>query len=175
MNLISQNCLAGNIYKNHLKTEFNNPFIWTVIDFNSMLYLIQNWNDIDFEKYDIIKDKNWNFSLIINNAVKVQCVHYIFNPNCKIPTLDNVGSVHYCKIWEYINQKYEERLNRMKLLNENPIFCICNFHTIFPDAIYTNEQLEVLSKYNNVYVLRGCENKEPVESACLFYNKYLRK
>lgn len=174
MNLISHNCLAGNIYKNHLKEEFNNPFIWTVIDFNSMLYLIQNWNKINFKNYELIKDEQWNFSIIIDNKVKVQYVHYKFNPNCKTPRLDNVGSIHYYKIWEYIIQKYEERTKRMLEKNENPIFCICNFNTIFLDAIYNVEQLKILSKYKNVYILKGCENKEPGESANLFYNNILK-
>ena len=175
MNIISQNCLAGNIYKNHLKSKFENPFIWTVIDFNSMLFLIQNWNTINFKNYELVKDDNWNFSIIINGKVKVQYVHYKFNPKCKTPILDNVGSIHYYKIWEYIIQKYKERLNRMLEKKEEPIFCICNFNTIFTDAIYNEEQLKILSKYKNVHILRGCEHKEPGESANLFYREFLYK
>lgn len=175
MNLISQNCLSGNIYKNKLKEEFSNPFIWTVIDFSSMLYLVQNWNNINFKNYELVKDNEWNFSILIDKKVKIQYVHYKFNPNCKKPMLDNVGSIHYYKIWEYIIQKYEERLNRMLEKKEEPIFCICNFNTIFPDAIYTEEQLEILSKYKNVHILRGCEHKEPGESANLFYREFLYK
>lgn len=175
MNLISQNCLSGNIYQNCLKEQFSNPFIWTVIDFNSMLYLVQNWNTINFKNYELVKDDKWNFSIIIDEKVKVKYVHYKFNPNCKTPMLDNVGSIHYYKIWEYIIQKYEERLNRMLNKKEEPIFCICNFNTIFPDAIYTEEQLEILSKYKNVHILRGCEHKEPGESANLFYREFLYK
>lgn len=175
MNIISQNCLAGNIYKNHLKSEFENPFIWTVIDFNSMLYLIQNWNSINFKNYELVKDKNWNFSIIIDEKIKIQYVHYKFNPACKNLMKDKIGNIYYCKIWEYIVHKYEERMNRMLAKNEEPIFCICNFNTIFPDAIYTEEQLEILSKYKNVHILRGCEYKEPGESAKLFYYKILSK
>lgn len=173
MNLISQNCLSGNIYQNCLREQFSNPFIWTVIDFSSMLYLIQNWKSINFKNYELVKDTNWNFSIIIDGKVKVQYVHYLFDKNCKTPMLDNVGSIHYYKMWEYIIQKYEERLNRMLEKNEDPIFCICNFRSIFPDAIYTEEQLEILSNYKNVHILRGCEHKEPGESANLFYNKFL--
>lgn len=177
MNLISQNCLSGNIYKNHLKEEFGNPFIWTVIDFNSMLYLIQNWNTINFKNYELVKDDKWNFSIIIDGKVKVQYVHYIFDPDAKTVQMHcNVrGDIKYCKIWEYIIKKYEERLNRMLDKKEEPIFCICNFNTIFPDAIYTEEQLEILSKYKNVHILRGCEHKEPGESANLFYREFLYK
>lgn len=172
MNLISQNCLSGHLYKNHYKEEFGNPFIWTVIDFNSMLYLISHWGTIDFKNYELIKDNSWNFSITIDNKVKVQYVHYKFNQSCKTPLLDNVGNIHYNKIWEYIIKKYEERLKRMYENKEEPIFCICNFNTIFPDAIYTEDQLKILSKYKNVRILRGCEHKGPVESAELFFKKF---
>lgn len=172
MNLISQNCLSGHLYKNHYKEEFENPFIWTVIDFNSMLYLIQNWNRINFRNYELVKDNNWNFSIIIDNKVKIQYVHYKFDAASKTPTIDNVGSILYYKIWEYIIQKYEERLKRMLSKNEEPIFCICNFNTIYPDATYTEEQLKELNQYKNVRILRGCERKGPVESAALFFKKF---
>lgn len=173
MNLISQNCLAGNIYKNHLKEEFSNPFIWTVIDFNSMLYLIQNWNTINFTNYLLTKDEHWNFSIIIDDKVKIQYVHYKFNPNCKIPCKDYIGNIHYNKIWEFIIKKYEERLTRMLEKHEEPIFCICNFNTIFKDAIYTDEQLNTLAKYKNVHILKGCEHLEPYDSSKLFYQKII--
>lgn len=177
-NLISQNCLSGNIYTNCLKEQFGNPFIWSVIDFNSMLYLIQNWFEINFKNYELVKDEYWNFSIIIDNNVKVQYVHYKFNPKHKIPTmdssLDNIGNIYYYKIWEYIIQKYEERLSRMLDAKKDPIFCICNFNTIFPDAIYNKKQLEILAKYKNVRILYGCEHKEPSESAYIFYETYLK-
>lgn len=176
MNLISQNCLTGNIYKNHLKEEFGNPFIWTVIDFSSMLYLIQNWNNINFKNYELVKDDKWNFSIIIDEKVKVQYVHYIFDPSAKIVQMHcNIrGDIKYCKIWEYIIQKYEERLNRMLDKKEEPIFCICNSDTIYKDAIYTEEQLKLLEKFKNVMVLRGHEHSNVVNNANLFYNKFLK-
>lgn len=176
MNLISQNCLSGNIYKNHLKEEFGNPFIWTVIDFNSMLYLIQNWNTINFKNYELVKDNNWNFSIIIDEKVKVQYVHYIFDPDAKTVQIHcNVrGDIKYCKIWEYIIKKYEERLNRMLDKKEEPIFCICNSDTIYKDAIYTEEQLKLLEKFKNVRILRGHEHSNVVNNANLFYNKFLK-
>ena len=139
-----------------------------------MLYLIQNWNNINFKNYELTKDLKWNFSIIIDNNVKIQFVHYKFNPACKKITVDNSRNIFYYKIWEYIIQKFEERLNRMIEKKEQPIFCICNFDTIYPDAIYTNEQLNILSKYDNVYILRGCEHKKPCESANIFYKRFLR-
>ena len=175
MNLISQNCLSGNLYQWFLKEKFGNPFIWSVIDFNSMKYLIENWNTIDFREYDLVKDEKWNFSIVIDGNVKVQYVHYLFDANSPtIRYVSNPGNVYWNKIWEYIVQKYEERLDVMDHCNEHPIFCICNFNTIFKDAVYTEEQLSTLEQYDNVKVLRGCETLEPYPSAEIFYNTFLK-
>ena len=174
MNLISQNCLAGNIYQCILRERFGNPFIWSVIDFDSMLYLIENWDSINFENYELVKDEKFNFSIIIDDHVKVQYVHYLFDPNSKeIRYVSNPGNVYWDKIWIYIVEKYEERLKIMLENNEKPLFCISNFNTIFKDAIYTEEQLQKLEKYENVRVLRGCERMEPGPTSVIFFQKYL--
>jgi hypothetical protein len=56
-----------------------------------------------------------------------------------------------------------------------PLFCIMNFKTIFKDAIYTNEQLDVLSKFDNVKILKGFENLEPLDATSVFYKKFFEK
>lgn len=176
MNIISNNCLNGYLYRDCLKEEFGNPFIWTVIDFNSMLYLIKNWNTINFKNYELVKDESWNFSIIIDNKVKVQYVHYKFNKNVEFRDKTGPGTdVESNKIWEYIIQKYEERLARMIKKNEKPIFCICNGNTLFKDCHYTNEQLSILKQYENVYVLTGYDNCETKDNAKTFYEKFLNK
>lgn len=173
MNIISNNCLSGFLYKDFLRTEFENPFVWSVIDFKSMLYLIQNYNKINFKNFELIKDNNWNFSIIIDNNIKVQYVHYKFSPTAKTVQINPkiAGEVFYNKIWEYIINIYNKRLERM--INE-PIFCICNFNTIFPDAIYTNKELEILSQYKTVKILKGCEQMNPFDAAKNFYIKLLK-
>ena len=132
MNIICNSCVGGFIYKNELKCSFKNPFIWNIIDFNSMYYMAKNYDQINFENYELTKDKNWNFSLIIDGKIKINYVHYKFDPNAKTIKVDNktdkeeewIGDVYYCKIWEFIYQKYEERTKRMLALNEEPCFLI---------------------------------------------------
>ena len=85
------------------------------------------------------------------------------------------GDICYNKIWEYIINRYEERIERMNNENTKPIFCIANFNTIFLDAIYSEDQLKELEKYENVKILRGCEKFEPKSTAIQFYNNFLRK
>ena len=65
MNLISQNCLAAEIYK-VISCAYQNPFASTVIQFDSMKYLIENWDNIDFNnpKVELTED---NYPVIILN------------------------------------------------------------------------------------------------------------
>lgn len=102
MNIISNNCLGGHLYRDFLNSEFENPFAWTVIDFNSMLYLVNNWYDINFKNYELVKDEKWNFSIIIDNNVKIQYVHYKFSPKATTITQTKPSTdIFYNKIWEY--------------------------------------------------------------------------
>jgi len=174
MNLISQNCLTGHIY-NHYNIPYSNPFIWTVIDFNSMLTLIKNYTEINFNDYELIKDDQWNFSIRICNSILVQYVHYKLDLSCNIPTTDKIGNIRYKHIWEYIIEKYETRLKRQLITNEKPHFCICNFKTIYSDAIYTEDQLHQIENFANVHILKGCETLSPYESAIKFIQAFQNK
>jgi uncharacterized protein (DUF1919 family) len=76
MNLISQNCLAEGLYK-LLNTCYQNPFAGTVIAFDSMCYLIDNWNNIDFANPKLIlSDKQYPI-ISLNDVCKIEYVHYI--------------------------------------------------------------------------------------------------
>ena len=175
MNIVSHNCLGGYLYNNVMKIPYENPFIWTVIDYNSMFNLITKWNDINFNNFKLDKDQNWNFYIIIDNLVKIQFVHYKFDPKAKIIIGNRekvIGdTVYYCKIWEYIIEKYIIRLKRMLEQNEEPIFCICNFKSDFKDACYTDEQLNELEKLKNVLILR-CETLSPLVATKKFFELY---
>ena len=174
MILISHNCLSGHLY-HFIGQKYSCPFIWTVIDFNSMKTLITDWDKINFDNFILEKDDKWNFRIIIDNKVKIQYVHYKFDQRFNTPVKLGPGDICYNKIWEYIVSKYEERVKRMKTENTKPIFCIANFNTIFPDAFYNEEQLKEIEKYDNVKILRGFEHKEPGETSKAFYNVFLSK
>lgn len=175
MNLISHNCLSGYLYKNHLNERFENPFIWTVIDFNSFIYMIKNWEKINFNNYVLCKDEKWNFYIIIDEHIKIQYVHYKFDKNVSFCDKTGPGTdIRSNKIWEYIIEKYEERVSRMITNNEKPIFCVCNSKTVFNDCKYTNEQLNILRTFNNVFILEGYENNETKDNAKIFFEKFLK-
>lgn len=139
MNLISNTCLGAFIQRDWLKQQYKNPFCWNVIDFKSMQYLITNFEAINYDNFEIQKDKNWNFSIIIDNAVQIQYVHYKFKPECKIITTHGVD-VYWNKIWQYIVEKYEERTKRMLESNNKPLFIIGSIHN-WQDHVYSEDEI----------------------------------
>lgn len=117
MNIISTNCLAGHLYRDLLKCEYKNPFIWTNIWNKDFLYLIEHFKEIDFHNYEIQKNSNLLllFKICIDNKVNVEYNHYIFSTKYNTPTKIGID-IYYNKIWEYISEKYEKRLS---LMNNN--------------------------------------------------------
>lgn len=122
MLLITNNCTGGYFYRDVVKKEYNHPFFWGTMRL-SMLDLVLNFDTINFDNYEIIKDKKWNFSLKIDNKITYDLLHYHFSVYDNQPR--NAGcDIYYNRIWEYILYKYETRLARFKELKENPIFAI---------------------------------------------------
>lgn len=143
MNIISNNCFGGYIYKNVLKAAYTTPFIWNRIHNEDLIKLLENFNKINFKNVEIKKiGKNLEdgFFITIDNLINVFYQHYKFDKNCNTPTLkDDVTNmlghwsidIHYNKIWEYILEKYESRLNRM------------NFNDTFILALEDNNNLDL--------------------------------
>jgi uncharacterized protein (DUF1919 family) len=105
MNLISQNCLAEGLYK-LLNTCYQNPFAGTVIAFDSMCYLIDNWNNIDFANPKLIlSDKQYPI-ISLNDVCKIEYVHYIQNDNFTIPTRQG-PNVYYEDVFALTLEKYQ--------------------------------------------------------------------
>lgn len=123
MNIISNSCLGSFLYKDVFQIPYQNPFCWNVIDDDSLLYLIQNYDKINFDNYELTKDKNRNFYIIIDGKVKVWYIHYRYSAQDAKPRMQG-EDVFYARIWEYIVECYQKRLARMKSNNEMPIFVL---------------------------------------------------
>ena len=146
MNIIANSCVGGFIYKNELKCSFKNPFIWNIIDFNSMFYLVKNYENVNFNNYELIKDNKWNFNLIIDKHITIQYVHYKFDPKANKPYVKYID-YYSNKVWEYIVEKYEERMKRMLLENSTPTFIFANWFNV-KDTNLNYEQLKILNSLN---------------------------
>lgn len=133
MLVISNNCCGGRLYQQS-NTKFNNPFTWAVVPYDSIIYVMDNFYKIDWYDYDLKKSKLRPNTFIINVEDKVEFhyVHYKFDPKAKNIIQERkfdkeenwTGDVLYCRIWEFINQKYLERVKRMLDCKEEPCFLI---------------------------------------------------
>lgn len=86
MNIIANDCAGAYIYKDHLKRDFMNPFIWSSIDIANFIKLIEFYNTIDFKNIQcklifnesgICKQKSYIPKIIIDNQIEVNYFHYI--------------------------------------------------------------------------------------------------
>lgn len=119
MFIISNNCLGGFIYRDILHTQYASPFIWTSIQPDDYIRLIDEFDTIDIENVEIIKEKEGlpnNFDILLNNTYHVHNHHMWFNKDAKVPTVfgPNMCDVNYCKIWEYIYNNWTRRSRRAK-------------------------------------------------------------
>lgn len=121
MNIITDSCLGGFLYRDILKENYKNPFIWTRIGINEFIDFVDNFENIDFTNVMIDKDGPGltNFKTIIDDKYTFTNRHIIFSKNDIIPRVnyDNIHTdwvnVYYNKPWEYILEKYNNRVKRM--------------------------------------------------------------
>lgn len=128
MNLIGNCCIS-----NHLLRKYGygntNPFTWINMDFTSFYNLLTEWTSIDFSIIDFIRiphpwiKSTYQYSLLIDDKVKLDYVHYVFDPYYTSPKVNGVD-VKYCKIWEYILNQYNKHVDIMKQSNLPPQFVL---------------------------------------------------
>lgn len=138
MNVISNNCLGGFLYKFN-KLQFKNPFIWSAILADSMYALIKDWDNINFNDFELKKSEFHEsteqlntFKIVIENKIDIHYTHYYFNKDKDKPEIKGFD-VFYNKIWEYVVEKYVKRLQRM---NENPVFVILGEYEVNGPSLY---------------------------------------
>ena len=152
MNLIGNNCAGAAAYKYVLNQQYNNPFIWCRTD---VVTLAKEWTNINFKNIRLYneneKDLSGFWHIIIDGKCNLRFSHHKFDPKCKTvqiiePTDTRDAEIRYYKIWEYLVQKYYERLERMST-NEYPVFL---FYQDWQDP---PERLEELKKYTNRIII----------------------
>lgn len=120
MNIITNNCVAAAIYQlKHM--QFANPFMWTLLSAPDFIYLVQNFNTIDFNKIqlttDIYKEKPI-YKLIVDGNLNVLYIHHKKDRSKTTPTKIK-SDIWYVDIENYIIECWNRRLKRM---NESPKF-----------------------------------------------------
>lgn len=134
MFLISNNCCGGMYYRLN-KIRFNNPFMWAYCPYRGIGYIMEHLYDINWNNFKLIesKIKQDTYTIMVDNAFPIHYVHYKFNPLMHSPKVITHGSnkndewssdVEWDCIWEYVVQKYRERVDRMIALCEPPCFLL---------------------------------------------------
>lgn len=143
MNIISNCCATGYLYKNILKEQFPNMFIWSAMLPKDVILLIRNYDKINFENIKleesfIHKRIERNFKIVIDNLVSVHYTHYILSED-KSPKV--IGyNVYFSNIKDFTIEKYKNRLKR-KSFTEEPVFLILDNKN---DMTFTNEEMSEL-------------------------------
>lgn len=196
-NIISNDCVGGYIYKDWLKTDNQNPFIWSSIDIENFIKIVEFYNDIDFRKIKcelvlnnsgICKQGSLIPKIIIDDDIEVNYFHYIYDKAFKAPT-SRSGYTLYENIISYTIEAYNRRLIRMV---ERPTFIwdvtrIKWYNKTGKDPLNTLEKIEtdspiiiyqpniVNSKKGNITLLNKTNGSFEVNvSAKNIYNNALK-
>ncbi len=172
MNLIGNCCISN--YISQIAGEGNtNPFTWIDLDFNSLYHLITNWENVKWNDYEINRVKHPYrdcdlFEIVIENKVHLRYVHYLFDKTATSPKVFG-HDVRYCRIWEYIVQKYEERKQRMLERNEKPVFITEWEHMNYDEAAFWKIEKEDL-KYKLVVITYNKNLKTDNKNILVIYD-----
>ena len=178
MNIISNNCTAGFIYQKLLNTEYENPFIWCRFFNDDFLYLVENYNNINFHNYEIgkysnkLENRTNPFYIRIDNKISINYTHYYFDYNATKPTRIK-SDFFYNKIWETVLSNYEKRLTRMSgkpifIFNDDGDYSVYGSNKTWLDII--DKLITLSKKIDNKIIILTNHHKEMKENNLLILN-----
>ena len=126
MNLIANCCIGAFIYEMQ-NEEFNNPFMWAKTNTDSFIYLMENYDNINWNNIEINKYKRFDaqtcYSFTVDNNIQIKYPHYIQGKK-EDKELINGRDIYDWRAYEYAYNKYQKRTERMLKKKENPVFLI---------------------------------------------------
>lgn len=141
MNVIANNCVGARIYQIK-KSEYKNPFMWSLINPTNFVDLINNYDNIDFTKIEV--DKN---NVTIDGKIKFFYPHYRYGEYDKPTRIGNDIFSKNCQ--QFITDRYSYRIKRMLDAKEDPIFVLSDKDNIYTDYVFNDYTL--LDKINTKY------------------------
>ena len=140
MNVICNNCAGGYFYRDVLKSEYSNPFIWTQIAAKEFLKLIEKFDEINFYNYEMLKMQKSDFTdngdfgehiwlnqhplgLRIDNVFTLWFPHILYKKDAITPQMISTN-VYYKRHFELVIKTFHKRLARM---TESPVFFILDY------------------------------------------------
>lgn len=173
MNIITNCCLGGFITRDVLHEQFSNPFVWVWMTTNDVCNIVHNYSSLDFRKFIIRPHdgqlvENCCFDIIVDNQITLVYSHYQFNSNYPNEFIDRTRNIVISDhIWEYVVKKYVERVKRMEILNEQPVFLICDNRN--GCGTFTTEQVNDLSQHSKYKIVFCSEIDYSDKANQMFY------
>lgn len=175
MNIITNNCLYGFFCKQR-KLQYQNPFVWNLINSKDFERLIRYYDELDFEDVEIKANKDihdgygspmvnlYSCSIYLKHNIRIQFNHYKYDPKCLTPKVAT-PDVFYYRNFEYCWDKWHERASR---ISEAPIFVYhwgdVGFNT-FEDIINIINTAKEKSK--KLLIISADKNLLPYEGGCV--------
>lgn len=179
MNIISNSCIGSRLYE-LLGVEFNNPFMWNVMEYKDFRRLIIDYNNINFRNYEtsLYKTSTGEVSkTIFDGKMKTYYIHYHQDESYTKPTKVSID-IYSNNIISYTNEKIDKRIERLIKNNEEPIFIYETRDRSRFNAIYNedtiNDFIALKTPFKKVLITSNINFKEypDVVNGCyiLYFN-----
>lgn len=127
--IISNCCGASDCYRFN-SVQYANPFMWCRIYASDFLNLVTNFDKISFDNYELVHHPNPSvklFGICVDNTFTAWYIHYAYSKADLVPRYEE-PNVWYYRNYEYVVEKYETRLARMKRNNYKPLFYVVGYN-----------------------------------------------
>ena len=179
-NIISNNCIGARYYQNN-HIQFQNPFMWNLIKLTDFIFLIENFDKIDFNniklyfsKNEVKKDHDSDkcSTILLDNYIHIYFIHHHYTELHKCQKCIRITGKDYeiigNYILEYLKNKWLNRVNRLKT-NNNIIFVYYDT----PDLTNTNidKLINIKSQYKIILLSNTNYKDQCAKTNNIFYIK----
>lgn len=150
-NIISNNCFGGFIYK-HLRMQYNNPFIFSMVHYGDMVNLVThslNWGKIEVEHTRGQRHRNSAYDVVVDNQVRIHYEHYL-EDGVHEPPIRKDCNVLGKDIHKYVVEKYFARAERMFDEAIQPYFVV-SWHPSSGTLSDINNLVKTMNQYSKKY------------------------
>ena len=174
--IITNNCVGGFIYR-QLGQPNQHPFIWNTITYENFNILLDEYDNIDFAKFEVEPTILTNglitvddiFGVFIDN--KKLCVKYIHHhqkDDCETLKVKGID-LFYCDMKSYVADIYQRRVNRfVSSERKEPIFVFTK------SKYYTDEEFyKIVYKPTKYRKIVGIEYNQKVDLSKVPENTFI--
>lgn len=179
-NIISNNCIGARYYQNN-KIQFQNPFMWNLIKLTDFIFLIKNFNTINFKNIKLYfsnnevtkeHDSDKCATILLDNNIHVYFIHHHYTELHKCKKIIRITGHDYeiigNDILEYLKNKWLNRLIRLKQ-NNNIIFVYYDTAGLTNTDI--NELLNIKSQFKIILISNTNYEEKCLKTNNIFYIK----